>query len=251
MKNKQQFHIAITKNENGIQLVDARILHAELEIKTKFTDWFNKLVADFGFVDGVDYTPISQISEIGIKPKKQYALTLNMAKEIAMIQRSEKGKLAREYFLKMEKIAIEQLKQNKSTIPTLTQAKMWLVESLEENTQLKDRIKKMVPDVEIGIGVTIGDNHAVSIDNQTSMIANDYGPEYKVAHQILFSFYRKLGVIRDDHLQTRPTDWAIKEGYAIMSDTKRAYITAKGREKFINQIILMIEEYNNIGAQSA
>jgi len=245
MKNNNKFNIRT--NENGIQLVDARTLHAELEIKTKFTDWFNKLVIDFGFVDGVDYTPISQISEIGIKPKKQYALTLNMAKEISMLQRSDKGKLAREYFLKMEKIAIEKLRYK----PSLTQAKMWLVESLEENVKLKDRIRKMVPDVEIGIGVSIGDDRSVSLDSQASMIATEYGDEYKVAHQILFRFYRELGVIRNDHLQTRPTDWAIKEGYAVLSEKKRAYITTKGREKFINDIIKKIEEYNKIGKQSA
>jgi anti-repressor protein len=83
----------------GKKVVSARDLHLFLEIDTRFYDWCKRMFA-YGFEENVDY------SKVSIKNQQvDYALTLDCAKEISMIQRTDKGKQARLYFIEMEKIA--------------------------------------------------------------------------------------------------------------------------------------------------
>lgn len=91
------------KSNNGNTLVDGRNLHDFLEVGRDFTNWF-KDMAGYGFEEGTDFTPFSAKSNGG-RPRTEYALTLEMAKELSMIQRTEKGKQARQYFIQMEKQA--------------------------------------------------------------------------------------------------------------------------------------------------
>lgn len=83
----------------------ARELHAFLEIATPFTMWFDRM-KEYGFTEGVDYVEVSNKNvknPQGGRPSTDYALTLDTAKEISMIQRREKGKQARQYFIACEK----------------------------------------------------------------------------------------------------------------------------------------------------
>lgn len=84
--------------ENG--KVSARELHYFLEIGQDFTSWFKRMI-DYGFEENKDFT-LTKIRE-GRITKNEYAITLDMAKEISMIQRTEKGKQARQYFIQCEK----------------------------------------------------------------------------------------------------------------------------------------------------
>jgi anti-repressor protein len=88
-------------DSDGIKTVSARDLYRYLCIKTDFTEWCKRMF-EYGFEDGKDFTPILGKSTGG-RPSVDYALTIDTAKEISMIQRSEKGKKAREYFLDCEK----------------------------------------------------------------------------------------------------------------------------------------------------
>lgn len=86
-------------------LVSGRDLHYFLEVKTRYIDWFNRMV-DYGFVENSDYSTITQkrVTAQGNKTTfTNHAMTLDMAKEISMIQRTAKGKEARAYFIKVEK----------------------------------------------------------------------------------------------------------------------------------------------------
>jgi anti-repressor protein len=94
--------IKITEN-NGNKAVSARELHQFLEIETKFKDWMPRML-EYGFEEGLDFS--SFLSEsTGGRPSKEYALTLDTAKEISMLQRTDKGKQARRYFIGIEKKA--------------------------------------------------------------------------------------------------------------------------------------------------
>lgn len=97
---------------NG-KLVDARELHSFLESKQDFSDWIKNRIKKYGFEDGKDYS-INLWNNTGLrgKPKKEYALTLNMAKELAMVENNSKGREARRYFIEAEK-TLSELKQNK------------------------------------------------------------------------------------------------------------------------------------------
>ena len=90
--------------KDGKQLVSARELHDFLEIKTEFRKWFPRM-CEYGFVENVDFTRAFQKCPTlgGIQTVADYAITIDMAKELSMIQRTEKGKQARLYFIECEK----------------------------------------------------------------------------------------------------------------------------------------------------
>lgn len=84
--------------------VSARDLHAALEVETRFNDWFLRM-CEYGFEEGKDYCSFLSNRADGLpgKPRKDAEITIEMAKEICMLQRSEKGKQARQYFIQLEK----------------------------------------------------------------------------------------------------------------------------------------------------
>ena len=93
--------IEIKVNENQEPIVSGRMLHEFLEVKTQYKDWFPRMV-EYGFIEGLDFSSILSESTGG-RPKQDHAIKLDMAKEIAMIQRTDKGKQARQYFIQVEK----------------------------------------------------------------------------------------------------------------------------------------------------
>lgn len=97
--------IPVTEHD-GRQAVSGRDLHKFLEVTTRYNDWFPRMV-DYGFTEGQDfYSFLSNRSDgLSGKPSTNHAMTLDMAKELSMIQRTEKGKQARQYFIEVEKRA--------------------------------------------------------------------------------------------------------------------------------------------------
>lgn len=102
--------IKVTTNEQGQKLVSGRELHEVLEIGTKYQDWINRMI-EFGFQEDVDFTVITQPtqkregSRIVTRNLENHILTLEMAKHIAMVQRTEIGMKVRNYFIECEKVA--------------------------------------------------------------------------------------------------------------------------------------------------
>ena len=97
--------IKVTQDENGNSVVSGRDLHEFLEVQTQYTKWFDRMV-DYGFTENTDFVAISQkrlTAQGNETTYTDHALTLDMAKEISMIQRTEKGKQARQYFIAVEK----------------------------------------------------------------------------------------------------------------------------------------------------
>ena len=98
--------------QNGTQLIDARELHRRLGVQTKFTNWFPRRVEEYRFDEGKDYFTENQLlpkngQKVSHRPRTEYFLTIDMAKEIAMVERTEVGKKIRNYFIEMEKLARE------------------------------------------------------------------------------------------------------------------------------------------------
>lgn len=105
--------ITITEQKD-IQLVDARELHQRLKVQTSFNHWFNRRVSEYNFDENKDYFTENQLLDKNDKkyphrPRTEYFLTIDMAKEIAMVERTEVGKEIRNYFIEMEKIARKSL----------------------------------------------------------------------------------------------------------------------------------------------
>lgn len=93
---------------NDKPAVSARDLHEFLEVGTAFKDWFPRM-CEYGFTEGQDFNPlkIERVQQEGnrmvARTVDDAALSIDMAKEICMLQRNEKGKLARQYFIQLEK----------------------------------------------------------------------------------------------------------------------------------------------------
>lgn len=96
----------LQQKENGEIAISGRELHKALEVKTPYKKWFERM-SEYGFEENVDFTVMDIFVHNplgGRQNQTDHALTLDTAKEIAMIQRSEPGKRARQYFIQVEKV---------------------------------------------------------------------------------------------------------------------------------------------------
>lgn len=97
----------VTTNGDKLTL-SARELHKELNIAGRFSRWFEQM-SEYGFEENVDYTSVQNCTEvqnnggIQVRELQDYQITLDMAKEIAMLQRNEKGKQIRKKLIELEK----------------------------------------------------------------------------------------------------------------------------------------------------
>ena len=158
--------------------VSGRELHEFLQVDSNYTTWFKRM-CEYGFTEGEDYVPILENRSDGLagKPRTDHQLTIPMAKELCMIQRNERGKQARQYFLTIEaqwnspeavmrRAVLIAQKQN-------DQLKAVNKQLLAENSDLK-------PDAEYARAVCIGDNCRTA-----TSIAKDYGMSGEKLNSIL------------------------------------------------------------------
>ena len=97
-------------NNTKVQAVNAEDLYRFLEVKSKFADWILRRINKYSFIEGSDFICISQKKETqrldgqaGMTVLKTYHITLDMAKELSMVENNEQGRLARRYFIECEK----------------------------------------------------------------------------------------------------------------------------------------------------
>lgn len=188
--------IKTNSTETGIT-VSGRELHEFLEVKSNFTTWFNRM-CEYGFTNGIDYVEIwsdsknenatdearnmsaAERSARGIT--KDYEIKLDMAKEIAMIQRNEKGKQARQYFIQVEKAWNSPEMIMKRALEIANKR----VENLQlENSQQKQIIGELKPKADY-TDLILQNKGLVTI----TQIAKDYG----MSGQALNSKLHELGV---------------------------------------------------------
>ena len=96
--------------QNGQRAVSARELHQFLEVGRDFSNWIKGRIEEYGFIENQDYSLLANFGEQtsrGGHNKIEYVLTLDMAKELSMVEKTEKGKQARRYFIEMEKLATQ------------------------------------------------------------------------------------------------------------------------------------------------
>lgn len=107
-----------TKTINGelIQTVNARDLHTFLEIKSRFNDWIKNRIKEYNFIENLDFITLTKNLVSG-GSRVDYHISLNMAKELSMVERNEKGKQARQYFIECERRILQsQLPNNPTTL---------------------------------------------------------------------------------------------------------------------------------------
>jgi phage anti-repressor protein len=140
-------------NEQTLDTVNARELHSFLEVGRYFANWIKIRIDKYGFVEGEDFTVISRLPNSASGNRgatKEYFITLDMAKELAMVERNEKGKQARRYFMDCEKQLHEQ-KHLPATTPNtalLETDKYQLLNNIVKSMQL-DSDPVVVPSKEL------------------------------------------------------------------------------------------------------
>lgn len=102
--NNMNMLIPITEDA-GKRAVNARDLHIFLESKQQFADWIKNRIRQYGFIENQDYQVFHNLmnNPNGGRPTTEFALSIDMAKELSMVEGNEKGKEARRYFIACEK----------------------------------------------------------------------------------------------------------------------------------------------------
>lgn len=134
--------------EGSIKTVNARDLHEFLEIKKDFATWIKDRIKKYDFQDGVDFVTFCHSPELGSGNRGariDYHLTLDMAKELSMVERNAKGKEARQYFLECERAA--KAAPAPIAIPTHAEALRLAADALDQNEKLKITISEQAPKV--------------------------------------------------------------------------------------------------------
>lgn len=178
--------IKITE-KNGKQAVSARELHSFLEVGTRFNDWIHRMF-EYGFSENVDFQVLlkNEYNQNGGRPETDFALSLDCAKEISMIQRSAKGKIARQYFIDCEK----KLKNPVQSLSRIDLARM-VIESEEENQRLQLEIKENAPLVVFAKALQISE-HNILIGELAKILKQN---QIEIGQNRLFDWLRDKGYL--------------------------------------------------------
>lgn len=229
----------IQEKEDGEIAISGRELHKALEVKTRYNDWFERMI-NYGFEENNDYTALTQKRVTAQGNAINYfdhALTLDTAKEIAMIQRSEPGKRARQYFIQVEKawnspemIMKRALKMANNTINQLETQ----IEKNKPKVLFADAVATTKTSILVGElakiikqnGVNIGQRRLFEWLRQNGFLIKRQGVDYNMPTQ--YSMERELFEIKE-------TSITHSDGHTSISKTPK--VTGKGQQYFINKFL--------------
>ena len=224
--------IKVNTNEKGEVVISGRELHEFLEIGTEYMKWFDRMT-EYGFTENVDFSVIVNFDDDdtafgGLRKITDHAIKLDMAKELAMIQRNDKGKQARLYFIAIEKekIMARALRIADETIHNL-------------NLKIeKDKPKVIFADA-------VASSKSTILIGDLAKILKQNG--YDTGQKRLFETLRNKGfLIKNGSSKNMPTQksmelklFEVKETTINNPDgsirvTKTVKVTGKGQQYFIN-----------------
>jgi len=194
------------QNNDGAQAVLGRDLHAFLEIGKDYSTWF-KDMCQYGFIAGQDFTPKSgKTSEAGGRPRIDHIISLEMAKEICMIQRSPLGKQARQYFIECERRA-------RNNVPALSGPELVARALIEAQNMLEEKdqqIKELAP--RAGAWETFcGSSGDMSVADTAKALNSRRGVD--TGRDRLFKMMQELGWTTHCHGYWEPMQYAVERGY--------------------------------------
>ena len=210
--------------------VSGRDLHAALEVKTAYKDWFPRM-CDYGFEEGTDFC--SFLSEsTGGRPATDHQLTIAMAKELCMIQRSEAGRKFRQYFIKVEEawnspeaVMARALQFANNQLSLVKKQNLELLETVAVQNQ---QIAEMQPKASY-YDLILQNKNTVPI----TQIAKDYGMSGRKFNELLHELgvqykFRKTWLLYQQYAEcgyTQSRTYAIDESRSVV----HTYWTQKGR----------------------
>lgn len=233
--------IKVTYN-NDRPAVSARELHDFLEVKTAYKDWFPRM-CEYGFTEGEDFNPLKN-ERVQMEGNRYVSrtvddaiLTIDMAKELCMIQRNEKGKLARQYFIQIEK---DWNSPEKVMARALQIAK-------DRITRLETKVREDKPKVLFADAVSA--SHTSILVGELAKLLRQNGAD--IGQNRLFAWLRDNGYLirRSGTDYNMPTQRAMDMGLFTIKETaitrsdgsitisKTVKVTGKGQTYFVNRFL--------------
>lgn len=221
--------------ESDRPTVLARDLHEFLEVKTAYKDWFPRM-CEYGFAEREDYCSFLSDRSDGLpgKPRQDAQLTIDMAKEICMLQRNEKGKQARQYFLQLER-------EWNSPEAVMSRALRMAEERLERfkaiNANLSVQNAIMQPKAEYFDGLC--DRESLTGVRETAKLLglkqNDF-VKWLIDHKYIYRDKRGRLMPYAEHVDSGL--FTVKETYNDKTDWTgvQMLVTVKGKERFLKAL---------------
>lgn len=228
--------------DNDRITLSARELHKFLGVTERFGNWFERM-NQYGFQESIDYLGRKVFNTQAHQELQDYEITLDMAKEIAMIQRSDKGKEVRQYFLELERrwnspeaVMNRALEYSRKQVKALMEEKQGLI---KENKELKT--KALFADA------VSASNESILIGQLAKLIRQN---GYEIGQNRLFEYLRENGyLIKKGERYNQPTQksmdlglFEVKERTITNPDgstriTLTTKVTGKGQVYFINKFL--------------
>lgn len=240
--------IEIQINENQEQTISGRELHMFLEVETKYNDWFQRML-QYGFEEGKDF--YSKMSEsTGGRPSTDHIMKLDMAKELCMLTRNEKGKQARTYFIEVErdwnspeKVMARALLIANKQIDTLKLENTVQRQVIAEFKPIKEYVDTILSSEDTVTITQIAADYGLSA-KALNKILNEQGLIRKVGGQwVLYSNHMQKGYTKSETIDVTRSDGSIK----VVMNTKW---TQKGRLK-IHELLTAIGVLANMDKTAA
>lgn len=241
--------IKINYENSDRPTVMGRELHKALEVKTAYKDWFPRM-CEYGFTEGEDFNSLKN-EQVRTEGERQvtreitdHQLTISMAKEICMIQRSEKGKQFRQYFIKVEE-AWNSPEMIMGRALKIAQNQLDLVRA--ENLRLTEKIETDKPKIVFADAVSVA-NTSILI-GELAKILKQNGVD--IGQNRLFEYLRNNGYLisRKGSDRNMPTQKSMEMGLFEIKETtishsdghttinKTPKVTGKGQQYFINHFL--------------
>ncbi|HEM5552995.1 oxidoreductase [Streptococcus suis] len=227
--------INVNLNDNQEPVVSGRQLHEALGVNSNYTTWFDRMT-EYGFIEGQDFLPNLEKSTGG-RRAVDHIINLDMAKEIAMIQRTDRGKQVRQYFIQVEK---------DFNSPEKIMARALLLADKKVH-QLEAQIEADKPKVLFADAVSA--SHSSILVGDLAKLISQNG--FKIGANRLFAWLRENGYL----IKRKGSDWnmptqksmelglfEIKETTITHADghisiSKTVKVTGKDQQYFINKFL--------------
>lgn len=213
----------IQENQDLQQAVSARELYDFLQPTERFANWFERQL-QYGFVVNQDYLGCEVFNTLARQSLQDYFISVDMAKEISMIQRSDKGKQARQYFIECER-------RSNQPVPTF-QIPQTLGEALQLAANQALQIEQDAPKVA---------HYNKVVDRHTLLTATQVGQKINMSAVKLNRVLEEIGVYNLAHKRGRAfRQWFIDKELGEMKQTdmghSQALFSLKGEAWVIERL---------------
>ena len=232
----------ILKVDIDTQTVSARELHEKLHISTRFNDWFPRM-CEYGFTENEDFYSKMSKTGNGGRPSKDYEISVDMAKQICMIQRTPEGKACRQYLIDLEKAwnTPEQVMARALRI-----ADRQIEELKSHNLQLEQKIEADKPKTIFADAVSTSKT-SILVGDLAKLICQN---GYQIGQKRLFSWLRDNGyLVKSGSSYNMPMQRYVEQGLFEVKEsnvqnpdgsvriTRTTKVTGKGQVYFVNKFI--------------